>query len=133
MSVETHAPAGLTTAQLPQVTEPRNAGLPLDLEWVLGAQANTSAIERRTASLPARRSPPATPVCGPSEDADWPPLPEDGDGAGMPGPPSPPQLGPSRPPHGDEAAGANAGESAHNVSDGEVQEAGSAVTTDGDR
>lgn len=84
-------------------------------------------------SLPARRSPPATPVCGPSEDADWPPLPEDGDGAGMPGPPSPPQLGPSRPPHGDEAAGANAGESAHNVSDGEVQEAGSAVTTDGDR
>ena len=56
MSVETHAPAGLTTAQLPQVTEPRNAGLPLDLEWVLGAQANTSAIERRTASLPARRS-----------------------------------------------------------------------------
>lgn len=45
-----------TTAQLPQVTEPRNAGLPLDLNWVLGAQANTSAIERRAASLPARRS-----------------------------------------------------------------------------
>ena len=43
-------------AQLPQVTEPRNAGLPLDLNWVLSAQANTSAIERRAASLPARRS-----------------------------------------------------------------------------
>ncbi|QUJ76517.1 deoxyribose-phosphate aldolase [Sulfitobacter albidus] len=44
------------TAQLPQVTEPRNAGMPLDLNWVLSAQANTSAIERRAASLPARRS-----------------------------------------------------------------------------
>lgn len=43
-------------AQLPQVTEPRNAGMPLDLNWVLSAQANTSAIERRAASLPARRS-----------------------------------------------------------------------------
>jgi deoxyribose-phosphate aldolase len=38
------------------VTEPRNAGLPLDINWVLSAQANTSAIERRAASLPARRS-----------------------------------------------------------------------------
>ncbi len=43
-------------AQLPQVTEPRNAGMGLDLNWVLGVQANTSAIERRAASLPARRS-----------------------------------------------------------------------------
>ena len=42
--------------KLPQVTEPRNPGLPLDLNWVLRAQANTSAIERRAASLPARRS-----------------------------------------------------------------------------
>jgi len=30
--------------------------MPLDLNWVLSAQANTSAIERRAASLPARRS-----------------------------------------------------------------------------
>ena len=41
---------------LPQVTEPRNPGMPLDMNWVLRAQANTSAIERRAASLPARRS-----------------------------------------------------------------------------
>jgi len=41
---------------LPQVTEPRNPGLPLDLNWVLSAQANTSAIERRAATLSARRS-----------------------------------------------------------------------------
>lgn len=44
------------TAQLPQVTEPRNAGIELDLAWVRAAQANTSAIERRAATLPARRS-----------------------------------------------------------------------------
>jgi deoxyribose-phosphate aldolase len=41
---------------LPQVTEPRNPGMPLDLNWVLSVQANTSAIERRAASLSARRS-----------------------------------------------------------------------------
>lgn len=45
-----------TQAHLPQVTEPRNPGMPLDLNWVLSVQANTSAIERRAASLPARRS-----------------------------------------------------------------------------
>ena len=44
------------STQLPQVTEPHNAGMALDLNWVLGVQANTSAIERRAASLPARRS-----------------------------------------------------------------------------
>lgn len=44
------------TAQLPEVTDPRNTGIPLDLNWVLSVQANTSAIERRAASLPARRS-----------------------------------------------------------------------------
>ncbi|MCZ4255940.1 deoxyribose-phosphate aldolase [Sulfitobacter sp. G21635-S1] len=41
---------------LPQVTLQRNPGMPLDLNWVLAARANTSAIERRAASLPARRS-----------------------------------------------------------------------------
>ena len=45
-----------TTSQLPQVTEPRNPGMALDLDWVRGVQANTSAIERRAATLPGRRS-----------------------------------------------------------------------------
>ncbi len=44
------------TTQLPQVHEPRNPGMPLDLDWVLSSQANTSAIERRAATLPGRRS-----------------------------------------------------------------------------
>ncbi|KIN74768.1 deoxyribose-phosphate aldolase [Sulfitobacter guttiformis] len=56
MSIDTYSVTDHHIAQLPQVTEPRNAGMPLDLNWVLGAQANTSAIERRAASLPARRS-----------------------------------------------------------------------------
>jgi deoxyribose-phosphate aldolase len=42
--------------QLPQVTEARNPGMALDLDWVRGVQANTSAIERRAATLPGRRS-----------------------------------------------------------------------------
>lgn len=42
--------------QLPQVTEPRNPGMALDMDWVRAVQANTSAIERRAATLPARRS-----------------------------------------------------------------------------
>jgi len=47
-----------TTAptQLPQVTEPRNPGQPLDMDWVRRVQANKSAIERRCATLPGRRS-----------------------------------------------------------------------------
>lgn len=44
------------TAQLPQRLEMRNRGMDLDLDWVLGVQANTSAIERRCATLPGRRS-----------------------------------------------------------------------------
>lgn len=36
--------------------EPRNPGMPLDLDWMRRVQANTSAIERRAASLPGRRS-----------------------------------------------------------------------------
>ena len=55
-STETTGPATLETAHLPQVTEPRNEGMPLDMDWVRSVQANTSAIERRAASLPARRS-----------------------------------------------------------------------------
>ena len=41
---------------LPQVTEPRNPGQALDMDEVMRQQANTSAIERRAATLPARRS-----------------------------------------------------------------------------
>lgn len=34
----------------------RNPGVPLDLDWVSSVQVNTSAVERRAASLGARRS-----------------------------------------------------------------------------
>jgi len=34
----------------------RNPGMPLDLDWVMNARVNRSAVERRTASLPTRRS-----------------------------------------------------------------------------
>ncbi|MDF0599184.1 deoxyribose-phosphate aldolase [Psychromarinibacter sp. C21-152] len=55
---ETAAGAGddRGTAQLPQVHAARNPGQELDLDWVLSARANTSAIERRAATLPGRRS-----------------------------------------------------------------------------
>lgn len=51
----THSPT-LATSQLPQIHEPRNDGMSLDLDWVMAVQANTSAIERRAATLPGRRS-----------------------------------------------------------------------------
>ncbi len=34
----------------------RNPGIPLDLDWVVGARVNRSAVERRAATLGARRS-----------------------------------------------------------------------------
>ena len=34
----------------------RNTGMPLDLDWVVSARVNRSAVERRTATLPGRRS-----------------------------------------------------------------------------
>lgn len=43
-------------AHLPQLHLARNAGTALDLDWVMAVQANTSAIERRAATLPGRRS-----------------------------------------------------------------------------
>ena len=46
----------MTAAQLPQVHDQRNTGTSLDLDWVMGQQANTSAIERRAKTLPGRRS-----------------------------------------------------------------------------
>ena len=48
---ETEAPG-----HLPQVTEPRVEPMPLDMDWLRSVHANTSAIERRAAALPARRS-----------------------------------------------------------------------------
>ena len=48
--------ASQAPAQLPQVQEPRNSAMPLDLDLIRGLQANTSAIERRAATLPGRRS-----------------------------------------------------------------------------
>ena len=34
----------------------RNHGTPLDLDWVMGAHVNKSAVERRVESLPKRRT-----------------------------------------------------------------------------
>ena len=45
-----------TATHLPQTVMPRNDGMELDLDWVMAAQANTSAIERRAKTLPGRRS-----------------------------------------------------------------------------
>ncbi len=45
-----------THTHLPQVTHARNPGMALDLDWVASVQANTSAIERRAATLGGRRS-----------------------------------------------------------------------------
>ena len=37
-------------------TRQRNAGTPLDLDWVMGAHVNRSAVERRVETLPKRRT-----------------------------------------------------------------------------
>ncbi|MGL5008684.1 MAG: deoxyribose-phosphate aldolase [Paracoccaceae bacterium] len=55
MSAPTETPHA-TISQLPQVAHVRNPGMPLDLDWVAQVQANTSAIERRAATLGGRRS-----------------------------------------------------------------------------
>jgi deoxyribose-phosphate aldolase len=47
---------GHGTNALMQIAHARNDGMALDLDWVQSVQANTSAIERRAATLPARRS-----------------------------------------------------------------------------
>lgn len=41
---------------LPQLAHARNPGMALDLDWIASVQANTSAIERRAATLGGRRS-----------------------------------------------------------------------------
>jgi deoxyribose-phosphate aldolase len=56
MSTHVTTQTDIAQSQLPQVTEPRNPGMPLDMDWVRSVQVNTSAVERRAASLPARRS-----------------------------------------------------------------------------
>ncbi len=56
MTTRTATDTRIDTAQLPQVQEPRNPGMDLDLDLIRGLQANTSAIERRAATLPGRRS-----------------------------------------------------------------------------
>ena len=57
MAIRTETPKTETTnAGLPQLHHTRNPGMALDLDWVGNVQANTSAIERRCASLPGRRS-----------------------------------------------------------------------------
>lgn len=38
------------------VSHDGNPGMPLDLDWVMSAHVNRSAVERRTATLPTRRS-----------------------------------------------------------------------------
>ncbi|MEM9476413.1 MAG: deoxyribose-phosphate aldolase [Pseudomonadota bacterium] len=53
---ETASAGAASPAQLPQVSEPRNPGTTLDLDWVRRCQANTSAIERRAATIGTRRS-----------------------------------------------------------------------------
>lgn len=58
--MQTHSPdtTAIATAanQLPQVGHMRNPGMTFDLDWVASVQANTSAIERRCATLGGRRS-----------------------------------------------------------------------------
>ena len=46
----------LRATGLPQVQDPRNPGMDLDMDWVMSARANQSAIERRAATLPGRRT-----------------------------------------------------------------------------
>ncbi len=55
-TADLQTPTRTAAAQLPQVHAQRNPGMPLDLDWVMSAQANTSAIERRAATLPGRRT-----------------------------------------------------------------------------
>ena len=40
----------------PSSNSARNTAIPLDLDWVMGAHVNKSAVERRVATLPGRRT-----------------------------------------------------------------------------
>ena len=46
----------VATEQPPAGQLPRNAGGPLDLGWVRSIRINRSAVERRAATIPTRRS-----------------------------------------------------------------------------
>ena len=48
--------ASLHTLHAPSKTGARNTPRPFDADWIDGIRVNLSAVERRTASLPARRS-----------------------------------------------------------------------------
>ena len=54
--MQTLTPDATLPHQLPQLAHARNPGMALDLDWVASVQANTSAIERRCATLGGRRS-----------------------------------------------------------------------------
>jgi deoxyribose-phosphate aldolase len=54
--MQTLTPDATQIHQLPQLAHARNPGMALDLDWVASVQANTSAIERRCATLGGRRS-----------------------------------------------------------------------------
>ena len=47
---------GAPPADLPVAVHPRNPGMPLDLSWIRAIRANRSAIERRAATIPRRRT-----------------------------------------------------------------------------
>ena len=49
-------PAGAPQAAEPEHDEHRNPGTELDLDWVEAVRVNRSAVERRAATLPARRT-----------------------------------------------------------------------------
>ncbi len=49
-------PSHLTARDYPAGVHPRNPGMPLDLAWVRAARVNRSAVERRAATLPRRRT-----------------------------------------------------------------------------
>src|SRR5512133_22764 len=44
------------TEKTAHAAQRRNPGTPLDLDWVMGAHVNKSAVERRIESLPKRRT-----------------------------------------------------------------------------
>src|SRR3712207_4063052 len=44
------------TGDSPAVHGDRNPGVPLDLDWVSSVRVNRSAVERRVATLPGRRT-----------------------------------------------------------------------------
>src|SRR5436190_15682307 len=48
------SPSSTTALDVP--VAPRNSGMPLDLEWVEEVQVNRSAVERRAATIPTRRT-----------------------------------------------------------------------------